>query len=221
MQYLHTMACCVSTCIADSARTLELSKKSNLVLPFIGIHPEMASDDLDHMEKMINENSGVISGIGEIGLDKGLDIEYARQKVVFEKMLSLAERHAKPVSIHSRKSLDDVLSVLASYSVTACLHWFDGNKKQLQKATDMGLYVSYGPVMVYANDKQSLLSRTEPERILVETDGPVRFSGCFGFRAARPDFIPSVIFAASKVLKRPYEDTGVLLEGNSRRFLGI
>ena len=221
MQHLHTRACCVSTGTADSARTLELSKKSNLVLPFIGIHPEMASDDLDHMEKMINENSGVISGIGEIGLDKGLDIEYARQKVVFEKMLSLAEKHTKPVSIHSRKSLDDVLSVLTSYSVRACLHWFDGNKKQLQKATDMGLYVSYGPVMVYANDKQSLLSRTEPERILVETDGPVRFSGCFGFRAARPDFIPSVIFAASKVLKRPYEDTGVLLEGNSRQFLGI
>jgi len=75
--------------------------------------------------------------------------------------------------------------------------------------------------MIYANDKQTLLSNTLESKILVETDGPVRFSRCFEMKSAQVSFIPSVIFCASKVLGKSFEEMSLLLETNSRSYLGI
>ncbi len=226
MTHLKIKACCVSTNYDDSLRTLSLQKSNDLILPFIGIHPEFADDELENMVWLIEENHSVLSGIGEIGLDPTYvgesDDEMARQNHVFETLLSLAEKFDKPVSIHSRKSLDDVLQTMTSYSTKhALLHWFDGSKKQLRKAMDMGFFVSYGPVTVYANDKQALLSKTDESKILVETDGPVRFSRCFEMRSGQITFIPSVVYCASKILGKSFDDMVCILEKNSKSFLGI
>ncbi|MGD8707919.1 MAG: TatD family hydrolase, partial [Nitrosopumilaceae archaeon] len=75
--------------------------------------------------------------------------------------------------------------------------------------------------MVYANDKQTLLAKTNEDKILVETDGPVRFSRCFEMKSAQIGFIPSVVFCASKILNKPYEKMSLLLEKNTTNFLGI
>ncbi len=225
MEKLHIKACCVSMDNSNSIQTLNLANKSELILPFIGIHPEKFKDSLEDMTGLIEQNKDKISGIGEIGLDKTYvesDEDYSTQKQVFETLLSLAEKHKKPVSIHSRKTLDDIFKIISSYSLSGVLlHWFDGNKKQLQKAMDMKFYVSYGPVMVYAKDKQILLSKTDKDKILVETDGPVRFGKCFGFKPAQVSLIPSVVFCASKVLRESYDDLVTILEENSKAYLGI
>ena len=225
MEFLKIKACCVSVDVQNSLETLSLSKQSNLVLPFIGIHPEYANDDLEKITHLIELNQNNISGIGEIGLDptyvKNND-DTKRQLQVFESLLSSAEKFHKPVSIHSRKSLDNIFEIMTSYNTKhALLHWFDGSKKQLQKAMDMDFFVSFGPVMIYANDKQTLLSKTDQSKILVETDGPVRFSRCFEMKSGQISFIPSVIFCASKILEKTFDEMSFLLENNTKRFLGI
>jgi len=225
MEFLKIKACCVSTNVTNSLETLSLSKQSSLVLPFIGIHPEYANDDLEKITDLIELNQNNISGIGEIGLDptyvKNTD-DTKKQIQVFESLLSSAEKFHKPVSIHSRKSLDDIFEIMTSYDAKhALLHWFDGSKKQLQKAMDMGFFVSFGPVTIYANDKQTLLSKAYASKILVETDGPVRFSRCFEMKSGQISFIPSVIFCASKILKKTFDDMSSLLEENTKCYLGI
>ena len=225
MEFLKIKACCVSVDVQNSLETLSLSKQSNLVLPFIGIHPEYANDDLEKITHLIELNQNNISGIGEIGLDptyvKNND-DTKKQIHVFESLLSTAEKFHKPVSIHSRKSLDDIFEIMTSYDTKhALLHWFDGSKKQLQKAMDMDFFVSFGPVMIYANDKQTLLSKAYASKILVETDGPVRFSRCFEMKSGQISFIPSVIFCASKILEKTFDEMSFLLEDNTKRFLGI
>ena len=225
MEFLKIKACCVSVDVQNSLETLSLSKQSNLVLPFIGIHPEYANDDLEKITHLIELNQNNISGIGEIGLDptyvKNND-DTKRQIQVFESLLSSAEKFHKPVSIHSRKSLDNIFEIMTSYNTKhALLHWFDGSKKQLQKAMDMDFFVSFGPVMIYANDKQTLLSKAYASKILVETDGPVRFSRCFEMKSGQISFIPSIIFCASKILEKTYDDMSSLLEENTKCYLGI
>ena len=225
MEILKIKACCVSMDTKNSLQTLELAKQSNLVLPFIGIHPECANDSLEQMTTLIEENHKNISGIGEIGLDPTYltnNDDNKKQVHVFETLLTLGEKFNKPVSIHSRKSLDEIFQIMTSYDTShALLHWFDGSKKQLQKAMDMGFFVSYGPVMIYANDKQTLLSKTDESKILVETDGPVRFSRCFEMKSGQISFIPSVIFSASKTLGKSFDETVSILEKNSNSYLGI
>lgn len=225
MEHMKIKACCVSMDFLNSKKTLEISKQSELIFPFIGIHPECANDDLDEMINLIQDNIDIISGIGEIGLDPTYiqsDDDKKNQFRVFESLLSIAEKYQKPISIHSRKSIDDIFEIMTSYKTKhALLHWFDGSKKQLQKAMDMDFFVSYGPVMIYANDKQTLLTKTNEEKILVETDGPVRFSKCFEMKPAQIGFIPSVVFCSSKILDKQYDEMTSILERNSKNFLGI
>ena len=223
MKRLCIKACCVSMDYSSSIKTLELGKENDLILPFIGVHPEKAQDDTDSVFKLIDENNEKISGIGEIGLDStytNSDEEFQKQEDVFKTQLSYAEKFGKPVSIHSRKTLDKILEILPSYKIpSVLLHWFDGSKKQLQKAMDLECYVSFGPVMVYSKDKQVLLSKANKDKILVETDGPVRFSRCFENKTAQIDFIPSIIFCASKVLHMNYDELCNVIEQNSQRYL--
>lgn len=225
MKKLQIKGCCVSVDYATSSRTLELSKKCSLILPFVGIHPQMANQDIEPVFGLINQNSDKLAGIGEIGLDKtyvNTAQDFERQEHVFREFLSLAEKLKKPVSIHSRKTLDEIYQILSSYSLKGVLlHWFDGSKQQLKKAMDSGFYVSYGPVMVYAKDKQVLLENTDEDKMLVETDGPVRFAKCFGLKPAQISFIPSVVFCASKILRKSYDELAKILEKNSSAYLGI
>ena len=176
-------------------------------------------------KRKIEKNSKYISGIGEIGLDKTYvsDLDgFKNQELVFNKMLSIAEKLGKPVSIHSRATLDEILTILPSYSISGILlHWFAGSKKQLKTAMERNYFVSYGPAMVYAKDKQVLLLETNTERILVETDGPVKFSRCFGFKVGQIAFLPSVVFCAAKVLHMSYDDMAYQIEENCEHYLGV
>ena len=225
MKRLKIKTSCVSMDYETSQKTLEISKISNLILPFIGVHPEMAQNDVSKTIELIEKNHKDITGIGEIGLDRtyiNSEDQWEKQVDVFKKHLELAEKLGKPISVHSRKTLEDIFEILNSYSIKrVLLHWFDGRKRQLQKAMDLGYYVSFGPLLLYANDKQALISKAKRDRILIETDGPVRFSGCFGMKTAQITFLHSIIFCASKILGLKYNEMEEVLEKNSLNYLGI
>ena len=53
MRKLRIKACCVSMDYSSSKKYLELRKKSDNILPFIGIHPEKAQDDTESIFKLI------------------------------------------------------------------------------------------------------------------------------------------------------------------------
>ncbi|HLE35052.1 MAG TPA: TatD family hydrolase [Nitrososphaerales archaeon] len=227
LRSLSMKAVSVSMDLTTARKNLELvSSYGDVVIPFLGIHPWSAAESLDQFGDFVAKNSSKIAGIGEIGLDRKYVADnedgYKIQKQVFESMLSFAEKLAKPTSIHSRGSLDDVLSTLKSFSLKGVLlHWFAGSKKQLKQATDAGYYVSYGPVLVSSEDKRSLLRDTTKEFVLVETDGPVRYAGCFENKVALPSFLPSVVFAVARTLRLSYDDACNMLIQNSAKYLGF
>ena len=224
LRAMKMVACSVTVDLVTAERSFQLFVSArDAVRQFVGIHPEAAArEDLDKFLEVFDANKKSVDGVGEIGLDGTYDVPYERQKQVFNAMLALAEREKKPVSIHSRKALDDILDILPSYKIGGVLlHWFAGSKKQLARSMDMGLYVSYGPALVYSDDKKVLLKSTDSSRFLVETDGPVRFSRCFGNLPAVPTaFLVSVVLSASHTLGMQYEETAALLEQNSKAYLG-
>ena len=223
MKKMNIKACCVSEDFNSSKKTIEISKNNDYIFPFVGIHPGKVEEKIEPVLELIDKNASDIAGIGEIGLDTTYEnSDFPKQVELFKAQLSVAEKLQKPISIHSRKALDEIYEIIPSYSLKGMLlHWFDGNKKQLKKAMDMGFFVSFGPLLIYANDKQFLLAKADVDKILVETDGPVRFSRCFELKTAQISFIPSVIFCASKIVRKPYDEFSAILEENSKKFLGI
>jgi TatD DNase family protein len=224
LRAMGIVACSVTVDTETTLRSFDLFDSCrDVVRQFVGIHPEAAArDNLEKFEDIFQSHAQSIDGIGEIGLDGTYDVPYDRQKHVFSTMLALAESAGKPVSIHSRKALDDILDILPSYKLKGTLlHWFAGSKKQLARSMDMGLYVSYGPALVYSDDKKVLLKNTDRERFLVETDGPVRYSRCFeSLPAVSSSFLVSVVASSARVLGISYDDAVSLLERNSKSYLG-
>ncbi len=227
MRELRIGACSVTIDISTSRRAINLFGNANqdLVYNFVGIHPECGSTkDYSEFEELVAQNRNSIDGIGEIGLDRSYtasnDNIYSKQVDIFQKMLEIAEEIDKPVSIHSRGTLDEVLNLLHSYShLDVCLHWFDGTEQQLQRAMDMGLFVSYGPLIVYSQRKKKLLRLADRNRILTETDGPVRYSSCFKNVTSLPTtMLVSMLNAISHELKMTFEESTNLVATNSRVF---
>jgi TatD DNase family protein len=228
LRALKIRACSVTVNVETSLRNLQYFNHStnDVITKFIGIHPEYACrEDVSKFIGIFNDNIASIEGIGEIGVDptyiNNNIIAYQKQKEIFDLMLSLAEGIKKPVSIHSRRALDYVLETLSSYNIEGVLlHWFDGNKNQLKKSMDMGLYVSYGPALVYSIEKKILLKNTDRNRILVETDGPVRYSRCFNnYPAMSSSFLITVVACVGKILGISYEETLDILRINSELYL--
>lgn len=227
MRAMNMVACSVAVDISTSLRSFALFNSCrDTVRQFVGIHPEFAaSDSVEAFFEAYRANKGAVDGIGEIGLDGTYESErgvpYEKQKQVFGAMLALAESERKPVSVHSRRALDDILAILPSYRIPGILlHWFAGSKKQLAKSMDMGLYVSYGPALVYADDKKVLLKNTRPDRFLVETDGPVRYNRCFEGKPALPcSFLVSVVASAAATLGATFGEAEAMLQKNSEAFL--
>ncbi|HKG42093.1 MAG TPA: TatD family hydrolase [Nitrososphaeraceae archaeon] len=233
LRALKINACSVTVNNETSLRNLQYFNHStkDVITKFIGIHPEFAStEDLAKFIEIFNENSSSIEGIGEIGMDPTYvknnnnynNINtYQKQKEVFGMMLDLAEATKKPVSIHSRRALDDILETLSSYNIEGVLlHWFAGSKKQLKKSMDMGLYVSYGPALVYSKEKKILLKNTDRDKILVETDGPVKYSSCFdNYPAMSSSFLITIVDCVAKIIGISYKEILDILRINSESYL--
>lgn len=219
---------CVDT--QTSIRSIRLFNNCanrDAIAQFIGIHPLYANhEEVVRFQLLFDKNIEFIDGIGEIGLDKTYALNdyspYSKQKDVFELMLQLAESHHKPISVHSRGSLDEVLQLMSTYNINGVLiHWFSGNKGELRKCMDRGYYVSYGPALVYSEDKRVLLGKTDKNRILTETDGPNKYSHCFGNYPALPSsFLGTVVKTVGEVVTIPYEETLEMLTMNWHQYLG-
>ena len=217
----------VPTDIVSSLANIDLAKEfPGKVFPFIGVHPQMADYvDMDSFAFELEKMKDYAFGIGEIGLDRkaGSDqILSDSQKKVFTEQLSVAEKIGKPVAIHTRGTLKEILEILTSYKLkNVLLHWFTCENDELKQVSDSGYYTSFGPAIIGSKRKMQIIKSLPKEYILVETDGPVRFGGCFEGKTALPTFLYSVIFSLTNTLDMSYENVLELLFSNSEQYLSI
>lgn len=228
---LNIQSYSVSVDLNSSAKNIEIKneyfKDHDLFKPFVGIHPQYASlQALESFNDFYELKKNDIMGIGEIGLDPTYTLnstsnDLATQRIVFNDMLKIAEENHMPVSVHSRRSLDDVLEIITSYRLKSVVfHWFDGSKKFLRRINEHGYYVSFGPYSLYSGDKRILLNECDLSLLLLETDGPVSYRRCFENVITSPIFIISLINFVSFILKRDFDDVCNIVYKNSCNYIG-
>jgi TatD DNase family protein len=228
LRELRIKACSVTVSNDSLMNSLKCFNSStrDVVFLFAGIHPQnAATEDLHLFRHVFENNISSIDGIGEVGLDSVYEDRngstYCKQLEIFTAMLSLAEKFRMPVSIHSRGSLQDVLEILKSYNIRrVMLHWFEGSMRQLAISADMDLFISFGPSLIYSKEKKALLGKARKDKLLVETDGPVKYRGCFNnFPSISTSFLVSVVNFIANRLGMTYEETEALLQMNSEEYL--
>lgn len=155
--------------------TRELCRRSPLLFPALGMHPELVhshGNQIDQFRQLMMDTRF----IGEVGLDYVTSDRSDRdhQKKVFEKILGwCTDAGDKILTVHSRRSAADVVAAIGDrFAGTVILHWFSGALRDLRTAVANGLYISVNPAMVRSNQGMRLISEIPRDRLLTETDGP-------------------------------------------------
>ena len=183
-------------------RVLEIASQNNEVFASLGIHPEEVKmnenieKQLDSIITLIKKNKQNICAIGEIGLDhyfvKDREL-YPLQKIIFEKMLLLAQDLKLPVNLHTKGAERIVFDTLPSYDIPNInIHWYSGPEKFLNLGMDRGYYFSITPAISYSPVVKKVALNVDKEHLLLESDGPVKYSGEIGVPALVKNVLKSI-----------------------------
>lgn len=169
----------------SSQHAIELAEKYPQLYAAVGIHPtawqKQTKAEVD-LIRTLSSHEKVVA-IGEIGLDyyhEPLDKE--AQHNLLKTMLNIATECQKPLILHSRESMTDILVLLKEWLKTTMpnriplgvFHAFEGNLSQAFESIEMGFLLGVGGPITYKNAalKREVFSQVPLNSILFETDAP-------------------------------------------------
>ena len=213
----------VAMSVISQERIVEICESYDLFFPALGIHPEEINinkeieKEIDSVIENILRNKDIICCIGEIGLDHHFikDKEnYPLQLKIFKQMLTLAEKLNLPVNIHSKGAEQEVYQTLTSYNLpNVNIHWYSGPEKFLMEGIERGYYFSITPAVKYSPPVKKTVNLVEVDHLLLESDGPVKYSGQIG----RPSMIKEVLNEIAKIKNVPPEKLEVQIYNNTKK----
>lgn len=204
-------------------RVLELASRYNEVFASLGIHPEEVKmnekieQQLDSIIALIKQNKQNICAIGEIGLDHHFVKDktlYPLQKTILNKMLLLAQDLELPVNLHTKGAEKIVFDTLPSYKIPNInIHWYSGPENFLKLGMDRGYYFSITPAISYSPVVKKVVLNVDKEHLLLESDGPVKYSGKIGV----PAMVKTVLNSISKLKEINSDELEKQIEENTRK----
>ncbi len=204
-------------------RILEISNRYDMIYAALGIHPEEVNvnkdieSQLDSAINIIKKNKDKICAIGEIGLDhhfvKNKEL-YPLQKKIFENMLLIAQDLELPINLHTKGAEKLVFDLLPSYTIpNVNIHWYSGPEEFLNEGVDRGYYFSITPAISYSPAVKKTVLKVDKEFILLESDGPVKYSGKIG----TPAMIKDVLVTISKLKEIDLKELEQQIEKNTKK----
>ena len=165
------------TDLKSNEEALKLSEDYENVYAALGyfytLADEITDEDIAILDNQLEKDK--VIAVGEIGLDyyKGKENK-DKQIELFEKMLTLAEKHNLPVIVHSRKAMQDTYDILKKHNVVGSMHSYQGSVEMAKEFIKLGFYIGIGGTVTHTNNKKTrkMLNEIGIEHILLETDSP-------------------------------------------------
>lgn len=229
-----TGAITIATDSDDSLAALAVAESDPRVWCAAGVHPlysDRTPHDWDAIRRVAEHPKCV--AFGELGLDNhhGRPPRDVQDRVLAEELAFIescvADGIDKPVVIHCRRAVDDLLPVLRATSIRPdrfVFHCFTETPEMARKVLDFGAFISFTGVVTYRNAREvaeaALL--VPADRIMVETDAP--FLSPEPLRGRRP-CLPGYARVTARYLADlrgvPFEEFHRAIDENTRRFFGI
>jgi TatD DNase family protein len=209
-------------------RVLTLSGSTPEISPAIGIHPCFLNnaefEHLDNLARLLIANRKNVIAVGEIGLDRAVDIPAEKQHFFFKRQLALAFDLELPVMLHSRQMNDEIITALKQYNISrGVVHGFAGSLQQAQRLWAQGMHLGVGGIITYprAAKTRKTLAIMPLQSLLLETDAPdMPVCGFQGLRNT-PERIPIIFAALCKLRSEPPEIIAAQLYENSVSTFGL
>lgn len=178
-----------------------LANAHDFVYASIGLHPTHAiahgfndTQELDFKPRHesfdpqaygeILASSKKIVGIGECGLDyyrlpqeTAEEMKQTQWKAVMSQF-EFAAKHKLPVIVHCREAHADMVSVIREAGQSwpnerrGVIHCFTGTYEEAKRYVDMGWYISFSGIAVFAKEVGDVAAKLPLESLVIETDAP-------------------------------------------------
>jgi TatD DNase family protein len=157
--------------------------QENLVIrSSAGIHPHDAEKLDEKGWKQVEKYAQNSEAIGETGLDYYYNHSDRKKQIeVFEKHIELSIRLEKPLVIHCRNAVSDVLQILEKYKnqysmkkSPGILHCFTEDVDAAKKLIDLNFSISFSGIVTFKNAEKirEALKMVPLSHLLIETDSP-------------------------------------------------
>jgi TatD DNase family protein len=217
----------IGSTLEGSKKSLELSKKYDIIYAACGIHPHDADSASNKIQSELRElaKQDKVVAIGEIGLDFYKNYSKTEnQKALFVSLLKLAKDLKLPVVIHSRQAQEETLKILDEVMpLKAVVHCFSGDEGFLTDSLNRGFFISYTCNITYkkAEALRQLVKITPLDRLLLETDAP--FLSPEGYRGKRnePSYVKKLAEEISGIKEIAVEELAKITTENAKKFFGL
>lgn len=219
---------CVNICLRtdEFLKMRKLTENLKNIWYTVGNHPteEFAQEiDFDLMQEYASFADVV--AVGEIGLDYyHKNVSKEEQIKRFERQVLIAKDLSKPVVIHCRDALTDVLAILRYFDCSNfVMHCFTGGPEDAELCLDQGAYISYSGIVTFKNAKlnQEAARITPLNRLLIETDSPYLAPVPFRGKQNYPGMVKYVAQKISEIKVIDFENIAEITTNNACEFFGV
>jgi TatD DNase family protein len=216
-------------CVGDSPELAEeaiaLARRHPGVSATVGLHPHRAELWNDVLRDRLDELLGdpAVVAVGETGLDYLRDrAPRDAQALAFAGQVMLAEKHRKPLVIHTREAAGDTLAVLRAARTAVVLHCFS-LPDHLDEVVERGWYVSFAGNVTYpsATDLAEAARRVPAELLLLETDCPYLSPVPHRGKPNRPHYVLETLRAVAEMRGVGAGELAEQVEANAARVFAL
>ena len=199
--------------------------------PMMGLHPTSVKEDFMNEIKIVSDYLSDTSmrfyAIGEVGIDLYWDKTHEKeQRTALELQFDLAIQHNLPLVIHTRNSMDIVLSIIEARKdarIRGIFHCFSGNVQHAERAVRLGFLLGIGGVVTYKNSGlQAVVEQTQLEYLVLETDAPWLTPVPHRGQRNEPAYIPFIAQKIAEIKNVSLQEVADVTSRNGRRmFRGV
>lgn len=193
-----------------------------------GIHPQAAGNfqkaHFDKLRQLLTYERAV--AIGEVGLDRQLDVPWQQQEELFIAMIRLAQEMEKPLLIHTRRSTERILELLqreGGDQVGGIFHAFSGSLETARRILEMGFLLGVGGVVTLQTARRlpEVIRKVPAEALVLETDAPYLAPERHRGQPNRPAYLELIARQVASLRDWSLAETAQQTTQNACRVLGL
>jgi TatD DNase family protein len=145
----------------------------------MGLHPCSVQENYEEELAIVRSwlEKRPFCAIGEIGIDLYWDKSTLPiQEIAFRKQIAWALELDRPIVIHARESLEEILAIveeLNTEKLRGIFHCFTGDRQQAERAIALGFHLGIGGVLTFKNaGLDKTVADIALEHLVLETDAP-------------------------------------------------
>ncbi|BBI01283.1 putative deoxyribonuclease [Buchnera aphidicola (Nipponaphis monzeni)] len=217
----------VSTSVENFCNMYKLIGNRENVKYSCGIHPLENNNCYNYNQLYALCSKKIVIAIGETGLDYFNNIVSKKSQIcLFKKQIQISILLNKPIIIHTRNSIKDVINILKDSDSSKCvglIHSFTENLNALKKLLDLGFYISLSGIITFknSNNLRSIIKYIPLDRLLLETDSPYLSPIPYRGTENQPAYLYVLANYISKLLNIDISKIAVITTNNFKKLFNL